>query len=107
MRRYHLEWSTGVVIVAVTTAVFWRVLESDFVTWDDDINIYKNDLIRGLDIGHAARMFLDVEQAMRYKPLTWLAWAIIYAFDGLNPFGYHFANLLLHCTNAVLVFVVI
>ncbi len=107
MRRYHLEWITGVVIVVVTTAVFWRVLVSDFVTWDDDINIYKNDLIRGLDTGHVARMFLDVEQAMRYKPLTWLAWAIIYACDGLNPFGYHFANLLLHCANAVLVFVVI
>ena len=107
MRRHRLEWIIGAVIVVVTTTVFWRVLESTFVTWDDDINIYKNDLIRGLDSGHAARMFLDVEQAMRYKPLTWLVWAIIYACDRLNPFGYHFANLLLHCTNAVLVFVII
>jgi len=107
MRRHHLERIIGAVIVVVTTAVFWRVLESTFVTWDDDINIYKNDLIRGLDSGHTARMFLDVEQAMRYKPLSWLVWAIIYACDRLNPFGYHLANLLLHCSNAVLVFVVI
>ena len=107
MRRHHLERIIGAVIVVVTTAVFWRVLESTFVTWDDDINIYKNDLIRGLDGAHTARMFLDVEQAMRYKPLSWLVWAIIYACDRLNPFGYHLANLLLHCSNAVLVFAVI
>jgi len=40
MRRHHLERIIGAVIVVVTTAAFWRVLESTFVTWDDDINIY-------------------------------------------------------------------
>ena len=44
---------------------------------------------------------------MRYKPLIWLAYALIYQLGGLKPFGYHLANLLIHGCNAVLVFMVI
>ena len=49
-------------------------------------------------------MFTDFEQAIRYKPLSWLAWAVVHEAFGLNPFGYHLANVLLHCANTVLLF---
>jgi hypothetical protein len=57
-------------------------------------------LITKLDGQHIAAMFLDVEKAMRYKPVTWLTWETIYTLSGLKPFAYHLANLLLHCGNA-------
>ena len=37
-----------------------------------------------------------------YMPITWLTLGIDYVIWGLNPFGYHLTNLLLHSTNAVL-----
>jgi hypothetical protein len=42
--------------------------------------------------------------ALRFKPLSWFCWALIYSWKGLNPFGFHLVNLLLHCFNTVLLF---
>lgn len=104
MRRV---WLTSFVLFLATLAVFSRVLLADFVQWDDDISVYQNPHIQGLDWARLCWMFSDASYAMRYKPLTWLSYALIHQVGGLNPFGYHLANLLLHCFNAVLVFVVI
>ncbi len=104
MRRV---WLTSLVLFLVTFGVFSRVLVADFVQWDDGISVYQNPHIQGLDWAHVRWMFSDAGYAMRYKPLTWLTYALVYQFDGLKPLGYHLANLLLHCFNAVLVFLVI
>ncbi len=94
-------------LVAVVFGLFFRTLESGFLRWDDDINVFENPHVQGLTGENLRWMFTDFEQAIRYKPLSWLAWAVAHEFFGLNPFGYHLANLLLHCANAVLVFLVI
>ena len=87
--------------------LFSRVLFADFVQWDDDISVYQNPHIQGLDWDRLCWMFSDASYAMRYKPLTWLAYAVIHQAGGLKPLGYHLANLLLHSCNAVLAFLVI
>ena len=104
MRRHRLA---SLVLLLVTFAVFSRVLIADFVQWDDDTSLYQNVHVQGLDWERLCWMFTDASYAMRYKPLGWLSYALIYQIGGLNPFGYHLANLMLHCVNAVLVFVVI
>jgi protein O-mannosyl-transferase len=38
-----------------------------------------------------------------YRPITELSLALDYALYGINPFGYHLTNLLIHATNAALV----
>ncbi len=104
MRRV---WVTSLVLFLVALAVFSRVLPAGFVQWDDGISVYQNPHIRGLDWARLRWMFSDISYAMRYKPLTWMAYALIYKVGGLKPLGYHLANLLLHCFNTVLVFGVI
>jgi len=37
-----------------------------------------------------------------YMPITWLSLGLDYVVWGMNPFGYHLTNLLLHSINAVL-----
>ena len=91
----------------VTFIVFARVLGNDFVSFDDDQSVYQNPHVQGLDWARLGWMFSDAAHAVRYKPLTWLSYGIIYEFSGLNPFGYHLASLLFHCLNAVLMFLVI
>src|SRR5712691_1046038 len=39
-------------------------------------------------------------------PLTWISFALDYLLWGMNPFGYHLTNLLLHAASAVLVFLI-
>jgi len=101
MRRV---WLTSLVLFLATLAVFSRVLLADFVQWDDDISVYQNPHIQGLDWTRLRWMFSDASYALRYEPLNWLGYALIYQLSGLKPFGYHLANLVLHCLNTVLLF---
>lgn len=107
MRPHHRTTVIALLLVAVVFAVFFRTLESGFLRWDDDINVFENPHVHGLTGENLRWMFTDFEQAIRYKPLSWLAWACVHEIFGLNPFGYHLANVLLHCINTVLVFLLI
>jgi len=95
------------ILLIVTALVYWRSLGGEFLTWDDNINVSKNPHIQGLDAERITWMFTDTQVALRYKPLSWLAWAIVFEFGGLNPFGFHLANLVLHCLNTVLLFLAV
>ena len=101
------DWISGLVLFLVTLAVFSRVLAAHIVQWDDDISVTQNTSVQGLDWGRVGWMFSDASYAMRYKPLTWLAYALVYQCCGLSPFAYHLVNLVFHGLNAVLVFVII
>ena len=107
MRPHHRTTAIVLALVAVVFGVFFRTLESGFLRWDDDINVFENPHVQGLTAENLRWMFTDFEQAIRYKPLSWLAWAVVHEVFGLNPFGYHLANVLLHCANTVLVFLLI
>jgi protein O-mannosyl-transferase len=107
MRPHHRTTAIVFALVAVVFGVFFRTLESGFLRWDDDINVFENPHVQGLTAENLRWMFTDFEQAIRYKPLSWLAWALVHEVFGLNPFGYHLANVLLHCANTVLVFLLI
>ena len=41
-----------------------------------------------------------------YIPLSWMTLGLNYLLGGMNPWGYHLGNLLLHAANAGLVYVV-
>jgi protein O-mannosyl-transferase len=91
----------------VILAVFGRVTQAEFVAWDDEAFVSSNIHIQGLDATRLHWMFTDVHYGMRYKPLSWLTAAIVYSVAGLKPFAFHAANLVLHCLNAALVYLVI
>ena len=97
----------GILLFVVVGCVFLPSLRNDFVQWDDDINIYGNPHIQKLDGPHLRWMFTDCSYIRRYVPVTWLNWALVYHFFGLNPAVFHLESLLLHAANAVLVFVLI
>ncbi len=50
-------------------------------------------------------MFTTVHMG-HYIPLTWLTFGLDYVVWGMDPFGYHLTNLLLHAANAVLVYLI-
>ncbi|NBV22574.1 MAG: tetratricopeptide repeat protein [Proteobacteria bacterium] len=107
MRPHHRTTALILGLVAIVFVVFFNTLEAGFLRWDDDINVFENPHVQGLTGENLRWMFTDFEQAIRYKPLSWLAWAVTYECFGLNSFGYHLANVLLHCANAVLVFLLL
>lgn len=92
------------VLVVIPFVVFFSTLEAGFLNWDDDVNVFENPHVHGITGENLVWMFSDFGHAIRYKPLSWLGWAVVYELFELNPFGYHLANVLVHCLNTLLLF---
>lgn len=95
------------IILLATMAVYSQVLKSNFVMWDDDIIIYNNHNLGALSLKRIYWAFTDVDSMMRYNPLTLISWSATLSLFGLDPFGFHLGNWLLHSFSSVLLFLVI
>jgi len=76
-------------------------LFNGFVDWDDAPLIIFNNEFRGLGIKQIRWMFSTFHMS-HYQPLSWLSLAADYCLWGLNPFGYHITNVILHSFSAAL-----
>ena len=74
----------AVVLALIVINVFSPVLRADFVMWDDDINIYKNPHLGGLDSARLVWMFTDFSYSRVYNPVAWLTWSAVYECFGLG-----------------------
>ncbi|MCK9617487.1 MAG: tetratricopeptide repeat protein [Lentimicrobiaceae bacterium] len=92
-------------IVALSFLPMINALKCGFVNLDDNIYIYENSLIRHLSWNTFFNFFSG--NIGQYPPLVMFIYSVIYHYFELNPFYYHFVNLLLHTCNSVLVFIFI
>ncbi len=96
-------WHCLVLIAVVVLLSYARILEHDFLNWDDDVYILNNAHITSFSPANLKHLF--TEQMMgNYHPMTLLTLAIDYQIGGLQPKPYLFTNLFLHVLNALLVF---
>ncbi len=94
-----------VVLVLVTFATFLSTLGGQFLDWDDHVNLVQNEGYRGLGWPQIRWAFTSTLMG-HYIPLTWLTFSANYAAGGLDPWGYHLVNLLLHSANALVFYLV-
>jgi tetratricopeptide (TPR) repeat protein len=87
----------------VTMAAFWPARHFQFIRFDDDINIYLNPHLGRFDGATVRWMLTDTHEMRRYIPAGWAGFSLLYGLFGLNPHGYHWACLLLHGVNVLLV----
>lgn len=92
-------------IAALSFVCFLPALSGTFLNWDDNLNFLENPEFRG-SVPKAIHWALTSTLFGHYIPLTRLTWALNLALGGMNPWGYHLANLLVHAANAVMLFVV-
>lgn len=84
---------------------FLPVFDNQFVNFDDTDLLVSNPFYRGLGPGHLGWMVTTFRMG-HYMPLTWLSYGLDYAAWGMDPFGYHLTNALLHAANAALFFLI-
>ncbi|HNW44639.1 MAG TPA: tetratricopeptide repeat protein [Elusimicrobiales bacterium] len=87
-------------VLLVTCAVFLPSLDNGFLNWDDAAALLQNPHYRGLGLEQLKWMF-TTGYGGPYQPLSWLTLGADYLLWGLDPFGYHFTNVLLHGLNAL------
>lgn len=95
-----LRWVIPISVVLVTLIVFLPALKNGFVDWDDEKNFLNNYLYRGLGWEQLKWMFTSARMGP-YTPLASLTFGFDYVAWGMNPSGYHFTSIVLHCVSAV------
>jgi len=94
-------------LVVVTGAVFWPVLNYQFVKYDDDGYVTNNRHIRLGFSWQAVRWAFTSGHASNWHPVTWLSHMLDYKLFGLRAGAHHLVNLLFHTANTLLLFVVL
>lgn len=101
--RVTLILGTAAILV-VTFLAYTPVLKAGFF-WDDHLWITENRTL-GTWAG-LLKFWLPLQQFEGYWPLTATSFWIEHRLWGLNPTGYHVANILLHAANALLLWLVL
>ena len=92
-----------VCVALVALVSFLPATRGEFLSWDDEQNFVSNPYFRGLG-GTQLRWMWSTFLLGHYIPVSWMSLGLDYSVWGMNPFGYHLTNLLIHAANAVLVY---
>lgn len=94
-------------IVLVVLAAYFNCLGNGFV-WDDTFTVVNNDFIKGpklvKELLTKPLYYFANADYLYYRPLQSLTNMFDYSIWGLNPFGFHLTNLILHICAAILVY---
>src|SRR5262245_59653227 len=92
-------------VALITFVVFSPAQRYCFVKCDYLEYIVENPNFRGFSWSHLRWMFTTLHMG-HYQPLSWLTFSFDYRLWGMNPFGYHLTNIILHSANAVVFYLV-
>jgi len=92
----------GMAVALSTLLIYLPSLSGEFINYDDPLYVYNNPAIRILDWEFVKWAFTTSYLGW-LMPLTWLSFAMDYQLWGLNPFGYHLTNIILHTINSGMV----
>lgn len=87
-------------LIAAPLVAYAAALHGGFL-WDDDVYVSHNLLLTAPD--GLRRIWFSLDSPSQYFPLTYTTFLLERGIWGLNTFGYHLVNVLLHAANALLV----
>jgi tetratricopeptide (TPR) repeat protein len=97
----HARLRAGIAVallVAATLAAYWPALGASWI-WDDDSYILENPAVQRPDgILHA----WVPGATPQWYPMVFASFWVQHAVHGLEPFGYHLVNVLLHAASGVM-----
>lgn len=94
----------GGLLVILVVVVFLPALGGGFI-WDDDAYVTNNPMLTATN--GLQEIWLTAHTQSQYFPLVYTTFRFERLLWGLNPFGFHLVNVLLHSLNAVLVWIVL
>jgi len=105
-------WKPLLIIFVCIFVVYSQALFFDFVNYDDADLIYENSeyISNPSNILHSFTTHAfstKKKESVYYRPVLITSYIIDYQIWKLNPLGYHLNNILLHCTTAMFVFLLI
>lgn len=104
MKRHVLPIS---LILVISFALYANTLKNDFLL-DDYDTVVNNSLItnfHNLPELFNKDSYFRLSGEMSYRPFVTFTYFIDYRLYGLNPWGYHLTNTLLHAVNGVMLYI--
>ncbi len=99
-----MEVAISVFLAAIVWLAFGQTLHNEFVSYDDGDYVYENPHItNGLTFRGIQWAFTHVHAA-NWHPLTTISHMLDCQLYGLQPWGHHLTNILLHAAAAILLF---
>jgi len=92
-------WIGAAFLALITLAAYSSVFHAGFI-WDDDDYVTNNPCLRSLS--GLTEIWREPAASPQYYPMVFTFFWIQFQLWGLNPFGYHLVNILLHIVNALL-----
>jgi protein O-mannosyl-transferase len=102
----------ALLLMAITFALFFPATSFSLVNFDDPVFIIHNPILFNGFSGSALRSAftgLHGDECM-YVPLLWVSYLLDLKFfnaSPVNPWGFHFSNVLLHALNSALLFLLL
>ncbi len=94
-------------LALMTVVLYWPATRHGFVGYDDNYYVTENSHVQGgLTWAGVKWAFLN-PMVGNWHPLTVLSHMLDCQIFGLNPWGHHLVNVLLHAANTVLVFLLL
>lgn len=91
-------------LALIVAIVFGQSVGFEFVNYDDDLYVYDNSIVaNGLSF-HAVEWAFTHAHAQNWHPLTTISHLLDCQLYGLQPWGHHLTNLLLHASAAIFLF---
>lgn len=102
--EHIINTSICVLLVAIVWIVFGQTLRHEFINYDDPQYVYENRRIaNGLSLEGIGWAFTHVHSA-NWHPLTTISHMLDCQIYGLQPWGHHLTNLLLHSAATIFLF---
>jgi len=104
--NFRLEFLVCFFLVSITLAVYWQVINNEFIDFDDDLYVTENTRVKGgLTMENVVWAFTTTHAA-NWHPVTWLSHMLDIQLFGMNPGLHHLINVFFHIANTVLLFFV-
>src|SRR4029450_10702311 len=94
------------ILAAILAVVaFLPALRAGFVNWDDEASFLTNTAYPRPGGGEIRGAFTPPLLG-RWSPMAWLTWSLNYVAGGLEPWGYHLGNLVVHSASVALLWLI-
>jgi tetratricopeptide (TPR) repeat protein len=97
-------WAGAIALVAGCFTAYIPAMQAGFI-WDDDLYVTDNPLLTAPD--GLYRIWFSTDAPSQYFPLTYTSFWVEKRLWDLNPAGYHFVNVVIHCLNALLLWLIL
>lgn len=92
------------ILITAVLLVYWQVGDHEFINYDDNVYITDNAQVQEGLTSKGIIWAFTTSHTGNWHPLTWMSHMLDCELYGLNPWGHHLTNVLIHLANTILLF---